>query len=193
MTYRNLNRRSYTPSQRAAIAVDMKDRLHEEYKTRQLAGLKRGTEKREARSANLDHTGCKAREDAAAMMKVSAGYITEADRIREAAPAVFEAVKSGEATIPDAKRIMADPETFAAVQAREITVPQAKERIQAKRAPQVHEAPPEPSIEEVVGRLAADLVRPRSIRETSVERRGRLCRRAGGSPPGIAQVTIDDC
>ena len=38
------------------------------------------------------------------MMNVSVGYVHEATKIREAAPAVFESVKAGEMTIPKAKR-----------------------------------------------------------------------------------------
>ncbi len=108
----------------------MKDKLREEYRALQVAGLKRGAEKPEARVVNRDETGATdSRAEAAKMMKVAPAYITEAERIREAAPAVFESVKAGEMTIPEAKREI------------------------AKRASQVHEAPPQPSIEEVVGRL----------------------------------------
>lgn len=87
----------------------MKDRLREEYKALQVAGLKRGAEKPEARVTNSCETGRDAQKEAAAMMKVNHLYVSEADRIRDAAPAVFEPVKAGEMTIPEAKREIAGP------------------------------------------------------------------------------------
>jgi len=100
----NLTCRNLTPSQRAAIALDVKDRLSEEYRERQTAGLKKGAYKpTEPRSGNNSGTG-EAREQAAAMMQVSPRYVQNAQKIREQAPHVFDAVKAGEITIPQAKR-----------------------------------------------------------------------------------------
>lgn len=130
----NLHRRHLTPGQRAAIAVDLKERLQEEYRGRQLAGLKRGKKNPESRVVISDDTGERpdARSDAAAMMQVSNSYVSEAERVREASPAVFEAVKQGDVKIPDARRIVADVDTLKALESGAIGVAEARTR--ARRA-----------------------------------------------------------
>jgi len=130
----NLNRRHLTPGQRAAIAVDLKERLQEEYRERQLAGLKRGKEKGVSRVATIGNTGddANSRVEAAAMMNVSHGYVSEAERIREASPIVFEAVRRGDASIPDGRRIVADADAMTALESGAIDVTEARTR--ARRA-----------------------------------------------------------
>lgn len=103
----NLQRRNLEPSQRAAIALDVKDRLREEYRERSLANLKRGRDRQGSRVDKIVNSESSARHEAAAMMQVSQGYVSDADRIRRADPEVFEAVKAGEMTIPEAKRAIA--------------------------------------------------------------------------------------
>lgn len=106
----NLHRRSLTTGQRAAIAVEAKDRLHAEYRERSLANLKHSG-KAFDRVIKIDNSTANAQSQAAAMMQVSAGYVHEAERIREQSPETFEAVKSGRLTIPQAKRsLFSEPE-----------------------------------------------------------------------------------
>ena len=99
----NETRRELTPSQRAALAVEVKRRLGGEYREAQTAALKRGDEPG-SRLGNRAQTGGGAREEAAEALNVSARYVSDAERIAEASPEAFEAVKRGEKTIPEAKR-----------------------------------------------------------------------------------------
>ncbi|MDR3621562.1 MAG: hypothetical protein P4L85_19580 [Paludisphaera borealis] len=91
---RNLHRRNLKPGQLAAIALDVKARLNEEYEERRLANLKRGDEKPCSRVDNLVNSG-NARTEAAAMMGVSQGYVSDAERIHKASPELFDEVKRG--------------------------------------------------------------------------------------------------
>lgn len=100
---RNLHRRSLTPSQRATIAVDVKDRLNGEYKERSLANLGWGG-KNPHRVPNIGNSAANAEREAAGMMDVSHGYVSDASRVRAASPELFEEVKQGKKTIPQAKR-----------------------------------------------------------------------------------------
>jgi ParB-like chromosome segregation protein Spo0J len=103
----NLHRRDLTTGQRAAVAAEIKKRLEVEYAKRRNAPLKRGAEKPDARSVKSDLTG-KSADAAAAKAGVSAGYVHAAEKIREADPELFEEVKQGRLTIPEAKRRLPD-------------------------------------------------------------------------------------
>ena len=121
---RNLTRRNLTTEQRAAIAVEIKDRINEEYRARSIANLKYSGEDAKDRVTNncnsIEGSGrrANAQKEAAAMMQVNHAYVSEADRIRDASPAVFDSLKAAELTVPEAKRLIADPEKLAAVNER---------------------------------------------------------------------------
>lgn len=101
---RNLHRRSLSKSQRAAVALDVKDRLNAEYEERRNAHLRQGDVEASPRFNTSDKTGANAQREAAAMMDVSQGYVARADVLRESAPDLFERVKGGTMTIPEAER-----------------------------------------------------------------------------------------
>ncbi len=97
-------------SQRAAFALDVKQRLEAEYRERQTAKLKRGKTQDAARVVKIDKPlsgDGSSRKEAAAMMGVNHQYVTDAENIRDASPETFEAVKQGRVTISQAKRLMA--------------------------------------------------------------------------------------
>ncbi len=105
----NLHRRHLTPSQKAAIAVDLLPLLEVEAQDRQLAALKRtptlsinDIDALPVRP-NLDERG-RSDEKAAELLNVSRGYVADAKRLSIEAPDLFEQVRSGEQTIPQAKK-----------------------------------------------------------------------------------------
>lgn len=103
----NLHRRDLEKGQRAAIAVEIKRRLEVEYAKRRNAGLKRGVREPESRFA----TNCErsdSRRDAAAKAGVNHQYVSDAEKIHDASPELFEEVKQGRKSIPQAKRELAD-------------------------------------------------------------------------------------
>lgn len=114
---RNLTRRNLKTEQRAAIAVKLKDRIAEDYRMRQVAGLKKGSREPESRLSNLGQTGADSLGESAAMMRVSRSYVADAQAIREASPTLFAAMEVAEVTVPAAKDIIADPDKLAAVNA----------------------------------------------------------------------------
>lgn len=97
----NLHRRHLTASQRAAVAVDVLPMLEGE-----------AAERRRATQNNMtaadkeiipDQVG-QARDHAAALFNTNGRYVQEAKTLAADAPDLFAAVKSGEMTIPQAKR-----------------------------------------------------------------------------------------
>ncbi|WP_165250169.1 hypothetical protein [Paludisphaera soli] len=97
-------RRDLTPSQRAALAVEVKKRLGEEYRERSIANLKYSGEEAKDRVTKIGNSMANAQAEAAEALGVSKGYVHDAERIEETSPQTFEAVKRGEKTIPQAKR-----------------------------------------------------------------------------------------
>lgn len=110
----NLHRRHLTISQRAALGVEVEAELAKEAKERQRAGggdkrSERAKASKESVPANLpepilakDRTG-EARQEAAKVVGASARTISDAKSVKEKAPEVFERVKAGELTVPQAK------------------------------------------------------------------------------------------
>lgn len=98
----NLHRRHLTSSQRAAVALDILPMLEDEARERQGHG-KTAPGKTlveiipEALSGN-------SRDHAAAVVGTNGRYISDAKAIKERAPELFEQIKTGEITIPQAKR-----------------------------------------------------------------------------------------
>jgi ParB-like chromosome segregation protein Spo0J len=96
----NLRRRDLTPGQRAAISVEVKDRLNAEYRKRRLGNLRRGN----SRVANSCNSGADARKEAAALLGVNHAYVADAEKIRRASVETFDDLKAGRISIPEAKR-----------------------------------------------------------------------------------------
>jgi len=92
----NKHRRHLTPSQRAAIAVGALPLLEEEAKQRMVDAVK-GVER-------IPHLNGKSRDMAASSVGANPRYVQDAKNIQEKSPEVFEQVKTGEKTIPQAKR-----------------------------------------------------------------------------------------
>lgn len=104
-------RRHLTPSQRAAIALEMLPHFEAEARARlSTAGqsaapgrsAEKGTERFPEVSQGVPLVG-EAREQAARTVGVNAHYVSDAKRIKEQAPEVFEEVRTGTKTLPAAK------------------------------------------------------------------------------------------
>lgn len=93
----NLQRRHLTSSQRAAISIDLESMYAIEAKERQ------GTRTDIVEIIPQSDFG-KAREQAAKDMNTNARYVQDAKMLSEKAPDLFYNIKSGEMTIPEAKR-----------------------------------------------------------------------------------------
>lgn len=96
----NLHRRHLTASQKAAVAVGALPLLEEEAKERKA----KGAAQRDHREIIPSDEKGKASEKAAELTGANARYVSDAKRIAEEAPETFEKVKSGEMSIPEAKR-----------------------------------------------------------------------------------------
>lgn len=93
----NLHRRHLTSSQLAAVAVEMLPLLEAEAKERQ------GARTDIVEKIPPSEMG-KAREKAAAIVGTNPRYVSDAKKLAEEAPALFEQVREGKKTIPQAKR-----------------------------------------------------------------------------------------
>lgn len=103
----NLKRRHLTPSQKAAIAVDLLPHLEKEARERQEAtwpkpGQKVGDNVVEKIPPPTDEG--KSRDQAAKLMGVNPHYVSEAKAISQASPETFGQLKAGEKTITQARR-----------------------------------------------------------------------------------------
>lgn len=103
----NMHRRHLTPSQKAAIAQDVLPKLEAEARERVVEAAR--TKWGGNISVPFDGQG-EARQQAAALLDVNPRYISDAKRIKNDAPDLFEKVKDGEITIPQAKRTMKEQE-----------------------------------------------------------------------------------
>jgi N6-adenosine-specific RNA methylase IME4 len=101
----NLHRRHLSPSQRAAVALDLLPMLELEARQRQLARLKRGD--KSPVGPNLDERG---RSDAklSAIMGVSRGYIAEAKALKEQHPALYREVRAGRKSLGEARAALTE-------------------------------------------------------------------------------------
>jgi len=110
----NLHRRHLTSGQKAALAVELEPFFAAEAKERQVATQLQGKSKDgepvfgEGKNS-LTEKG-QARDQAAAAVGANGRYVSDAKRLKREAPQVFEQVKSGEISIPEAKKIVAQPE-----------------------------------------------------------------------------------
>lgn len=99
---RNLHRRHLTPTQRAALAVDLLPRLEE-----RAADRRAETQGRPSKlAANLPPVSepREARQEAATLVGVGARYVSEAKAIATEAPELLAGMRDGSLTMQDAKR-----------------------------------------------------------------------------------------
>lgn len=120
----NLHRRHLSSSQKAALAVDVLPLLEGEARQRQLAAQNnnaaRAVPQKVAEQAKGD-----SREQAAGMFKTNHSYVSDAKKLKEENPEKFEAVRSGEKTITQAKREV-NAEKMAALKAEKTELPSGK-------------------------------------------------------------------
>ncbi len=102
----NLHRRHLTSEQRAAVAVeaDAYRREQEAARERRVSVLRRGPESPVVERIPQREKG-KARDHIAGSVKVNSHYISDAARLKEQAPEVFEAIKAGQMTMPVAREV----------------------------------------------------------------------------------------
>lgn len=98
----NLARRHLSASQRAALAFDVVPLLEEEARARQATST--GGSTPQLKEIFPEAEKGQARDHAAKMFNTNGRYVQDAKTIATAAPELFEAVKTGEMTIPQAKR-----------------------------------------------------------------------------------------
>lgn len=96
----NLHRRHLTASQRAAVAVDVLPMLEDEARERRTKTQFGGG----GTIATTDSESGKARDRAARIVGVGGRYVQDAKSLAAAAPELFAQVRSGEMTIPQARR-----------------------------------------------------------------------------------------
>lgn len=97
----NLKRRQLTASQKATIAVECLPLLESEARDRQREAGK-------LKQVLAEASKGQARDIAAAAVGVNKAYVSDAKKIKEQAPQVFEQVARGEKTISEAKREVID-------------------------------------------------------------------------------------
>jgi hypothetical protein len=97
----NLHRRHLTASQKAAAATELEEFYAKEARRRREANLKRGADSPEV--AKMPQRG-KARDQAAADLRVSPRYVSDAKKLKREDPEAFEAVKRNEKTLPQAMK-----------------------------------------------------------------------------------------
>jgi ParB-like chromosome segregation protein Spo0J len=114
---KNLHRRHLTAAQKAAIAAEALPLLEERERERQRAAaevtnLKLGRKtNEETLPQKIAEAFSEAREQAAQLTGSNRQYVSDAKKIREQAPEVFEAMKAGAVSVPEAKALAAQPET----------------------------------------------------------------------------------
>lgn len=104
---RNLHRRHLTPTQKAALAVDLLPALEERARERQRAAGKLYGENhpQELPAILPEALGPKeARQEAAALVGVGARYVSDAKAIATEAPDLLAGMRDGSVTMQDAKR-----------------------------------------------------------------------------------------
>ena len=99
----NLKRRHLTSSQAAACAVEALPLLEAEARERRLANLKRGNIGPDVQTIERRGAG-RSVEQAAGKFNTNHLYVSEAKGIKQSDPDLFEAVREGKKTIPQARR-----------------------------------------------------------------------------------------
>jgi hypothetical protein len=116
---KNLHRRHLDAGQKAAAAAEAMPFFETERKKTQ--GTRTDLAPTDI-SATLRGSAGKASADVAAQFDVSPRYVEEAKRLKEEAPAIFTALKTGEATMPQARALSQHPEAVARAESGEATV-----------------------------------------------------------------------
>lgn len=133
---RNLRRRHLTPSQRAAVAHEALPLLEAEAKDRQRAAAAR-TNAGKAGEETLPETVPEAAGvgEARALAAVAAGanphYVSDLKKVAAVDPALVDEVRKGTVTVPQAKRIAAEPDA----EARAAAVAEAKAAKSTRKRP----------------------------------------------------------
>ena len=94
----NLHRRHLSKSQRAAISLDVLPMLKEEA---QHGGDRRSVD---FQVGNIAHLNGRPRDQAAMLFQTSSRYVQDAKALQQEAPDLLEEVRTGDKTIPQAKR-----------------------------------------------------------------------------------------
>jgi N6-adenosine-specific RNA methylase IME4 len=102
---RNLLRRHLTPSQRAMIAAKLLPRFEEEARQRQERTFRRGDAAPVVEKVPPPERG-KARDQAAAVLRVNPHYVQDAKKVLQKDPALAEQVTAGELDLQRAKSIL---------------------------------------------------------------------------------------
>jgi len=97
----NLRRRHLNSSQRAVCSLDALEMLEAEAKERKLATLKQGDI---VPDTQLFAERGEAREQTAQLFNTNRQYVSDAKKLQQEAPDLLERVKTGEITIPQAKK-----------------------------------------------------------------------------------------
>lgn len=115
----NLHRRSLTSSQRAMIATEAEELFGEEIaeKERQRKSKPKNG-KAESTVAMLPQSPPKARDRAAEALNTSPRYVSDAKKLKAAAPDIAEKVRAGEKTIPQAKNELRKREKLKALETK---------------------------------------------------------------------------
>ncbi|WP_165073285.1 ParB N-terminal domain-containing protein [Paludisphaera rhizosphaerae] len=100
---KNQARRDLTVGQRAALAVEDRDKDAGKGRETRQSNLKTGVESPDPRRFKNESSGGRATENVAKAHGVSVGYVHEVGKIREASPETFEQLKRGEVSIPEAR------------------------------------------------------------------------------------------
>lgn len=103
----NLHRRHLTSSQRAVVALDVLPMLEAEAKERQLATLKQNATVSQKVEQREKPNESKASDAAARLTGTNRQYVSDAKKIAEKSPELIEKVRTGKATIPQAKKELA--------------------------------------------------------------------------------------
>ena len=98
----NLTRRHLNKGQLATLAVELLPVLEEEARKRQVAALRKGDVAPDV--AKLPPREDKSRDQAGAIVGVSGRMVSDAKKLKEEEPELFEEVKAGKTTIEQAKR-----------------------------------------------------------------------------------------
>ncbi|MBX5463690.1 MAG: hypothetical protein IRZ28_21715 [Steroidobacteraceae bacterium] len=101
----NLHRRHLTEGQKAALALELLPHLEARARERQLATLKQNTDP-EIIPERREPEG-ESREQAARMVGTNPRYVSDAKKLAQESPELFAKVKTGNLSIPAAKRQLA--------------------------------------------------------------------------------------
>lgn len=104
----NLIRRHLTASQRAVVALEILPHLEQEAKARQR--LSRGRGKKGGKELPTFSANGKASEVAARIVKTNKDYVQAVKSISQSAPELVDKIRSGQLTLPDAKRLAGLPQ-----------------------------------------------------------------------------------